>query len=824
MPAKAPSSLSRDKASRILDVGSGVESILGKRKSQQCPPASTKRNATTFPRDDNDELNEDVRSYPSSDSPSSSSDVDEHERINYDKRADASKAVDVLSSKSTSRLSPVSDRRDAPFVGRKHTFETRLICRRQSSSTLDYSKNAVQKTGDTAHGKDTGCVASSSPQNSNLEIPIVYRIECAEPGNKSRRHETFLFEDDPLTANFTDGRQSSHLSGKKPIYQLQNYVRRFQQLSFVIIKSRQCGGQQGLTLSQSERDEILLILNDDLRQAIQKVATCPLERFLKNGFLEIHAPYQLLYFHREVLQTYSQSANTPLRREIEAVLQYISTIYGNEYAEAEELLSQHQITIRHRDKIFRPNQLVVSLHGELEDGQPDFGQVYVLRDWPILDGTLLNFHAWSWNFNGWNSRRTVGVFGFTASVEDETESFPIQHLGLFPMSVLSQESIESLRRRGKKSWDLRQPNFVYCTGNDRVKPGRYMIDHLMYAKLHSQNYGLSDFSIRNKQTDPWRLSLKYPEEPTEDEFFMMPTEVPGYDLLEKEWVNLPVSNIMPIRWSKLPFEDLVLPEETKRLVRAMVTVRASSIKAKREEQSHANFDIIPGKGNGLIMLFHGSPGTGKTLTAESVAEIAEMPLYPITCGDIGTEPDKVEQYLQLVFELGKRWNCVLLLDEADVFLEERTLTDLQRNSLVSVFLRMLEYYEGILILTSNRVGTFDEAFRSRIHIALHYEDLKPRSRRQIWLNFLARLEGTEDGDSVDEIKDRLDELANHKLNGREIRNALSTARQLASHEGRKMGWEHLELAIKTANKFGNYLRDVHGHSDRDWAKERKERL
>ena len=111
-----------------------------------------------------------------------------------------------------------------------------------------------------------------------------------------------------------------------------------------------------------------------------------------------------------------------------------------------------------------------------------------------------------------------------------------------------------------------------------------------------------------------------------------------------------------------------------------------------------------------------------------------------------------------MFELGKRWNCVLLLDEADVFLEERTLTDLQRNSLVSVFLRMLEYYEGILILTSNRVGTFDEAFRSRVHIALHYEDLKPRSRRQIWSNFLARLEGTEEGENVDDIRDRLDEL------------------------------------------------------------------
>ena len=63
---------------------------------------------------------------------------------------------------------------------------------------------------------------------------------------------------------------------------------------------------------------------------------------------------------------------------------------------------------------------------------------------------------------------------------------------------------------------------------------------------------------------------------------------------------------------------------------------------------------------------------------------------------------------------------MVLLDEADVFLEERTKLDLERNALVSVFLRVLEYYEGILILTSNRIGTFDEAFKSRVQLAIHY--------------------------------------------------------------------------------------------------------
>ncbi|KAF2178654.1 P-loop containing nucleoside triphosphate hydrolase protein [Zopfia rhizophila CBS 207.26] len=822
-PAETPSSISRDKADIFALPGVGVESILGKRKSEQRPPAGAKRHATTFPSEE-ERPTEEVYNAPRPDSPSSTSDADEHERLEHDRRADVSR--DSLPPKPTSRLSPAIDVRDPTFVSRKHIFKTRLVRRRQSISTLGSSNDIAEEAVDTKYGKDAGWGPTSHPQTHNLAFPTVYRIECPEQGNKFRRHETFLYEDDPLMAIFTDGRRSSHLSGKKPIYQLRDYVRHFQQPSFVIIKNQQCRGQLGLSRSQRGRDETMLILNDDLRQAIQKVATCPLEGFLKDASLEMHAPYQLLYFHRELLQTYSQSVNAPLRREIEAVVRYINTNYGHEYAEAEELISQHKITIRHLDKISRPNHLVVVSGNELEDGQPEVRGVYVVKGWPRVNGTMVSLHCWCWEFTALKCLRSYVPFGFTAPVEDENEPFPLGKLGVYPFSVLSKESVEFLCMRGRKSWGLRQLNFVYCTESDYVKPGRYMIDQMTYNRLHSRRFGgtIDGFETRNKQTDPWRLSLGFQDEPTEDEFLMMPTKIPGYDLLEKEWINLPVPNITPIRWSKQPFEDLVLPEETKRLVRAMVTVRASSIKTKREEQRlRADFDIIPGKGNGLIMLFHGSPGTGKTLTAESVAEIAEMPLYPITCGDIGTEPDKVEQYLQLVFELGKRWNCVLLLDEADVFLEERTLTDLQRNSLVSVFLRMLEYYEGILILTSNRVGTFDEAFRSRIHIALHYEDLKPRSRRQIWSNFLARLEGTEEGENVDDIRDRLDELANHKLNGREIRNALSTARQLASHECKKMGWEHLELAIKTANDFGKYLRDFHGHSDRDWAREKKER-
>ena len=150
---------------------------------------------------------------------------------------------------------------------------------------------------------------------------------------------------------------------------------------------------------------------------------------------------------------------------------------------------------------------------------------------------------------------------------------------------------------------------------------------------------------------------------------------------------------------------------------------------------------------------------------------------------------------------------MVLLDEADVFLEERGLADLKRNALVSVFLRVLEYNAGILILTSNRVGTFDEAFKSRIHLALHYENLNGPQQRKIWRNFLNRLKVL-DGDNIDyeDIVGNLEELGKEDMNGRQIRNAITTARQLAQFKNKKFCYEHLKHVIDVGGDFEKYLK------------------
>lgn len=97
-----------------------------------------------------------------------------------------------------------------------------------------------------------------------------------------------------------------------------------------------------------------------------------------------------------------------------------------------------------------------------------------------------------------------------------------------------------------------------------------------------------------------------------------------------------------------------------------------------------------------MILLHGVPGEGKTATAEAVAQKWKRPLFPITCGDLGFTPEKVESSLKEIFRLAHRWDCVLLLDEADVFRAQREKNgaDLQRNALVSVRPSIIGKYIG----------------------------------------------------------------------------------------------------------------------------------
>lgn len=110
----------------------------------------------------------------------------------------------------------------------------------------------------------------------------------------------------------------------------------------------------------------------------------------------------------------------------------------------------------------------------------------------------------------------------------------------------------------------------------------------------------------------------------------------------------------------------------------------------------------------------------------------------VSAGELGTEQKKLEDCLKRLFQLARNWNAVLLLDEADVYLEKRATENVARNALVSAFLRELEFFGGLLILTTNRLDDFDSAILSRLHWKQRYANIDESSRRDIWMNVINR--------------------------------------------------------------------------------------
>lgn len=173
----------------------------------------------------------------------------------------------------------------------------------------------------------------------------------------------------------------------------------------------------------------------------------------------------------------------------------------------------------------------------------------------------------------------------------------------------------------------------------------------------------------------------------------------------------------------------------------------------------------------------------------------------------------MEFELQKILDIAHSWGAVLLLDEADVFLEKREVHDIHRNALVSIFLRLLEYFQGILFLTTNRVETFDDAFQSRIHIALRYSELNQKARKAVWTMFLDKVKNMEGLDAVAFTDYDLEILSRNQLNGRQIKNLVRTAQALALNEKEKLTMEHIKRVIEVAESFGHDLKGGTGYID-----------
>ncbi|KAI1741308.1 hypothetical protein F4680DRAFT_416366 [Xylaria scruposa] len=332
--------------------------------------------------------------------------------------------------------------------------------------------------------------------------------------------------------------------------------------------------------------------------------------------------------------------------------------------------------------------------------------------------------------------------------------------------------------------------------------------------------------INPRYTD---LKLSDGHEDEEHRYLLCSGFLMGFALKSRTWEFLDVEHCQPAKININAIDTLVMPGERKRMIKAIVQKYTDPMFTPGRSASTWGADFIETKGEGQIFLLHGGPGVGKTYTAECISEMIGRPLLSLTCADFGTDEEQMEGRLSSWFKLAESWGAVMLLDEADVWLERRMIADLKRNTLVAVFLRCLEYYRGILFLTTNRVGTFDDAFISRIHLVIYYEDLGEPQRKHIWKQFFDKLEKERRDDIIVESRAKhfvLNDSEMRKIpwNGREIRNVFQTAVSLAEYrfhfEGGKEESDKIvldktdfEQVCQMSIEFKEYLTKVHRGDD-----------
>ena len=325
----------------------------------------------------------------------------------------------------------------------------------------------------------------------------------------------------------------------------------------------------------------------------------------------------------------------------------------------------------------------------------------------------------------------------------------------------SDEAAENDTGKEKKKTRRKQKMKVYCDSDDS-------------GQMHAtpvNNDDIANETVLEPMVPESKDTTTMPTF-TEEEYLIASPVVLGFSFTEKLWLEFAVSGIQDIHWDEGAFDSLIIPDDQKRVIRALIETHA------QEDKKNID-DVIQGKGRGLVGVLHGAPGTGKTLTAEGIAELLKKPLYTVSVGELGVKGGDVERNLTQILDIANTWGALLLIDEADVFLEARTAYDVGRNALVSIFLRMLEYFQGILFLTTNRVSVFDPAFASRIHIGLRYDQLTPKAKKSIWKLFINKVKALPDTQVEELTEEEYSRLANFEMNGREVRSFLLPPSSLA---------------------------------------------
>ena len=271
-------------------------------------------------------------------------------------------------------------------------------------------------------------------------------------------------------------------------------------------------------------------------------------------------------------------------------------------------------------------------------------------------------------------------------------------------------------------------------------------------------------------------------------------QAPPFDALDAsafEQQRGRLGEVAQFRKGRGNIDDLILPESEKEGIREII--RAANY---RSHLLHSwRFKERFNYGTGIVALFSGEPGTGKTFAAEVIAGSLGLDLYQIAAQQVVSKwVGETEKQIERIFEEAKVSRAVLLFDEADSFLgsrtEVKTASDRYANMATNQLLQAIEAYEGIVLLTTNLEENLDAAAERRILFKIRFPFPEKEERAALWQMMLPK--GAPLGDDID--YEELGEL--FELSGGHIKNAIIRAGYDAIERGTPLNMDTLMTAAE----------------------------
>ncbi len=384
---------------------------------------------------------------------------------------------------------------------------------------------------------------------------------------------------------------------------------------------------------------------------------------------------------------------------------------------------------------------------------PDQGAPYVVID--LIANTMMSANMGSTDHHMRRSGMTNAIVINRYDIVNRTIPELLTEFGYFKECNEFKAEYEKHAQRFQKFQSRFGAQFVAGKTafiiNDKLQPELVRINEGVTAKCINDEENLDRRFDMTADSDFWR------EAGIESGFEKIPLHC-YIHMFHLEWhrnIWVHVQNLTEYRYQPELREKLILPAHHRDLIDILTA-----------DMSVLMEDIVPGKSGGTTILCKGAPGLGKTLTAEVYSEVVGKPLYRVHSGQLGITAASVEANLSEILQRASRWDAILLLDEADVYIRCRD-NNLEHNAIVAEFLRTLEYFNGLLFMTTNRIDDVDDAILSRCIATIQYEVPPKDDAVRLWKSLASQF-------NADLPDDLIDSLSNTyaRCSGRDIKELL----------------------------------------------------